>query len=967
MTAFTRSQAGRPRPAFTKAALAAGLSLMGESAALARIDLNGVLESAFRIRVGEARRVGLMFLYLMGVVSTFIVSRTVRDTLFLSRYELSKLPLMYVAVAVSVAVASYGYSRIADRHRRDLLITVSLSIFAAVIALFWAALHLRLAGDWLYPALYVVVEIVGAISIIQFWTFANDIYSAREAKRLFGVIGAGGVISNIICGFAIGSVAPIIGSENLLLVCTGLLASCVVSVRAIAAIARSDLDEAVKKPRRSRIGLAADSGTVLGSRHLKIIAGIVTVTFLTVTIVDYQFKIIAKETYREAELAAYFGYFYGFTGIISSLFQFFLTGRILERLGVVFSLAILPLGLLSGAGAMLAVPMVSPLVAVTVAKGAENIFRYTVNDATTQLLYVPVPSHYRGRAKAFIDGILKPVSIGVAGLAIMGAARFLPKDRFALDLGYIDVALLAAWIILVIGVRREYVRSLINTLQTRGLDLSGPWSLRTDDATVSSLKTTLASPDEAHVLNALELLPSIEADFSVELDRLTAHASARVRIAALKLIGASKRPEAIAVIQRLLEDPDEGVRAAAIGAYCAIGRENAIRPITPFLADPSIPVRGAAVAALIKHGGLDGILTAAESLKSFLVNADPEVRLEAAHVLREIEVRNFFGPVLELLRDPDARVRAAAVEAAGAMQSQELVTPLIEMLAQTGTARAAIRALVAYGSSIERQLFRVLDDPSASILVRRKLPRVIGQIGGQEALTCVLGSLEAEDIELRIALARAASKIRERSPRVRIDDRLLDNAIRREIKDAYQALATIEDLALDPSELLPEALHRRHRVKLGLAFRLFEVRYPARTIQLVYSNLDADSKAVRANALEVADNLLSKEESRLILPLLEDLTMVEKVRRGAELFPIQRLSFEGWLTVLLTDPHPWVVACTLHLIGTRGLGGLKERAKEHLGSEDAVVRETARFCLTQDGAGVLTQHGPRRDPGPTPP
>jgi AAA family ATP:ADP antiporter len=910
-----------------------------------RIELSTVLESAFRIRPGEARRVGLMFLYLMGVVSTFIVSRTVRDTLFLSRYELSKLPLMYVAVAVGVAVASYGYSRIADRHRRDLLITMSLISFAATFAAFWLALHLQRGGTWLYPALYVVVEIIGAISIIQFWTFANDIYSAREAKRLFGVIGAGGVISNIICGFAIGSIAPRIGSENLLLVCTTLLALCIIAVRAIAAISRSDLEQAVRKPKRSRIGLAADSGAVLGSRHLKIIAGIVTLTFLTVTIVDYQFKVIAKDTYREAELAAYFGYFYGFTGIVSSLFQFFLTSRILERSGIAVSLAILPIGLFTGASAMLAVPMVSALAAVTLAKSAENIFRYTVNDATTQLLYVPVPSHYRGRAKAFIDGILKPVSIGVAGLAIMGLGRMLPKERFALDLAHVDIVLLSIWILLVVGIRREYVKSLIKTLQSRGLDLSGPWSLRTDDATVRILKRTLESRNEDTVLHALELVPAVEADFNQELLKLLEYPSPKVRIAAVKRIGASNRQEALDSIQKMSSDPDEGVRAAAIGAYCAIGRESAIPTITPFLEDASIPVRGAAIGALIKHGGLDGVLTAAESLKALLKNDDPLVRLEAARVLREIEVKSFFQPVLDLLQDADPRVRVSAVEAAGAMQSNELVLPLVEQLGRPETGQAAVRALAAFGPSIERTMLRVLEDPQESIQVRRRVPRVVGQIGGQEAIARLLEQLAStEDIDLRIAIARAASKIRERSPRVRFDERQLDNAIRREIRDAYQALATIEDLGLGDKELLPEALRRRHRVKLGLAFRLFEIRHPARTMQLVYANIDAESKAVRANAIEVADNVLSKEESRLLLPLLEDSTGPERVRRGAELFPILRKTQGEWFRALLDDPHPWIVTCTLHLVAERRLTELEDRVTQHLKSPDAVVRELA--CLT---------------------
>jgi AAA family ATP:ADP antiporter len=613
----------------------------------------------------------------------------------------------------------------------------------------------------------------------------------------------------------------------------------------------------------------------------------------------------------------------------------------------VVSLAILPIGLLTGAGAMLAVPLVSSLVAVTIAKGAENIFRYTVNDATTQLLYVPVPSHYRGRAKAFIDGILKPVSIGVAGLLILGLGRILEKKNFALELSYFDVVLLAGWIVLVVSIRREYVKSLIDTLHARRLDLSGPWLLVADDATVKVLKSTIQSRKEEHVLNALELVPSLDADFEPELKGLLDHPSPKVRIAAVKLLGGTQNLEDLACIEKLLVEEDEAVRAAAIGAYCALGREKALRVATPFLQDASIPVRGAAVAAMIKHGGLDGILMAAESLKAFLNHPDPRMRLEAARILREIEVKNFFQPVLDLLHDHDPQVRLGAVEAAGAMHSPELVGALVATLGAPETSEAAIRALAAYGVQVERTLFLVLEDEKEKIEVRRRIPRILAEIGEQDSMTRLLANLGTKDTDLRVAMARAAAKIRERSPRVKVDDRVLDEAIRAEIREAYQALATIEDLGLSEKELLPEALLRRHRVKLGLAFRLLSIRYPARTIQLVYSNLDAESKAVRANALEVVDNVLSKDESRLLLPLLEDGTRLEKVRRGAELFSVERHTPSEWLRNLVADPHPWIVTCTLYLIGERKMTELKEAVEGHSSSDDAIIRETALLAFAR--------------------
>lgn len=913
-----------------------------------RARLDAVLESAFRIRAGEGRQVGLMFLYLMGVVSTFIVGRTVRDTLFLHRVPLEKLSLMYVAVAVAVGATAYFYSRVADAYRRDRLIRATLGIATTVFAVFWSLVRFDVAGTWLYFVLYVVVDIIGQISIIQFWTFANDVFSGRQARRLFGIIGAGGVLANVICGFTVGSVAPIIGSENLLLVIAGLFFSCSIAVRAIAARSLGDLEIAVQKPKKSKIGVRAETDHILHSKHLKIIAGIVVLTFLTVTIIDYQFKVIARGAFEdEAALAAYFGYFYGFTGIIASVIQFFVTGRLLESRGVVASLLVLPAMILLGAGSMLAVPLISGIIAVTIAKGAENIFRYTVNDATMQLLYVPVPAHHRGRAKTFIDGMLKPASIGISGVLLYVLGRFVSPTDFAMELAWLDLLLLGGWIALVVGVRKEYVRSLINTLRSRRLDLESGFALVSDEATTRVLKEKLRSDDEGEVLHAMELLPSVEVDFFEELQRLLQHESTEVRINALRQIGRSGRLDSATQLHTMMSDDVPEVRAAAISAFCAVGRERAIRAASRFLEDPDLMVRGAAVSALIKYGGLDGILTAAESLKGFLSSQSPEERLQGARVLAAIRVKNFFQPVLELLQDPDPRVRTAAVEAAGEMQSKELIPSLVYKLADPATSEASSRALMRYGAEVERTLFRVLDNAAEDIPIRRHVPKILASIGGQAAMDRLLSNLDTPDLQLRANAARAAAKIRERQPRITFDSDLLDRAIQREIQLAYQTLTTIQDLDLPDDHLLTEALYVRHRTRLGLAFRLLEIRYPARTIQLVYANLDSENKTVRANAIEVVDNLLEKRESRLLLPLLEDNSLQRKIESGCELFELERRGREAWLEGLLADPHPWIVTCVLQTISEARLTRFQSEVTRLLDARDPVVRETAYLTLAR--------------------
>src|SRR5439155_15799753 len=153
-------------------------------------------------------------------------------------------------------------------------------------------------------------------------------------------------------------------------------------------------------PLLSRAGFA-----FLGNRHLLLVAGIAAVSAAAVTVVDFQFKLAAASVLRQNDLAGYFGRFYGICGGIALAVQIWITGRVLERYGILASLLPLPAGLALGSGFSAALPNPGLFVA-SLAKGSDTIFRYTINDAPIQRLSVPVQPTGSGLAKTFIDAIL---------------------------------------------------------------------------------------------------------------------------------------------------------------------------------------------------------------------------------------------------------------------------------------------------------------------------------------------------------------------------------------------------------------------------------------------------------------------------------------------------------------------------------------------------------------------------------
>ncbi len=939
--------------------------------------LERALEAGLRIRPGEQRRVALMAAYAANAVGAIVVGRSLRDALFLANVPSDRLAGMYVWSSFAIVLVSYGYARIADKVPRGQLNAASALLSGATCAAFWALLSLHDSATWIYYALYIFVEAMGSLVVIQFWTMANDVFHAREAKRLFGLIGGGGTLANVIFGLLIASYAKTFGATNLLWIMVAQLVLCAMLAKAgsrLASIAPPIARRAPplrKAPMLSRAGLS-----FLHNRHLTLVALIGAVSAAAVTIVDFQFKLSAAAVLHQNELAGYFGRFYGVCGGVALAIQIWITGRVLERYGILASLLPLPVGLAAGSSFAAAVPTPGLFVS-SLAKGSDTIFRYTINDASMQLLYVPVQAHIRGRAKAFIDGILKPTAVAFTGGVLIFYYKQLGGSPRALTAAVL--LLVAFWIVLLMRARAEYVRSLVESLERRHLDLSGTAFSGLNEATLRALRSALKG-DPGTVLHALTLVQqhAHTVDFSPELRELLKHEDSRVRAAALQQLGERRKSEALGEMRALLQDPVPEVRAAALGAVCAIEHEAAVPIVMPFLDiahAPEAVVRAAAAVALIRHAGLDGVLAAAEPLKQLLAAEDPRDRAAAADALGSIGVRGFFRPLLSFLRDPDPMVRRRAIAAAGKLRTPELIPALVEQFQRRETLLEAASALAAFGPGIEPQLLPILLDEAAHVDCRRGVALVLQRLSTREAADALVAALVSHQPAVRKAAARALSRVTRRRRGVWIDTARVEAGVQSELREARLALGSLKKLALPlplastaprtPAELLAVSLLEERDARLLQALLLLEVLLPEVRLDVVAENLRSESAAARGNAIEVLDNALPEPWKRLVLAALDEVK-----RRSDVVLADQRPPSDLANALISGESGLWVAACTARWAldaPSFSLANLSASLQTALRSSSAPLREAAALAVVRaiPGDAQLLLAALADDPAPS--
>lgn len=916
-----------------------------------------------RIRPGEQRRVAMMAAYAANAIGAVVVGRSIRDALYLANRPANGLAGMYIWSSLAIVIVSYAYARIADKVPRGQLNAASALACAAVCSVFWALLTLH-SGQWVYPALYIFVEAMGSLIVIQFWTMANDVFHAREAKRLFGLIGAGGTLANVIFGLMVANYAKLLGAANLLWLMVGQLILCAVFARSGAGAASPapmigrQRQPSRKAPLLSRAGLS-----FLNNRHLTIVALIGAVSAAAVTIVDFQFKLAAAAVLQQNELAGYFGRFYGICGGIAFGIQIWVTGRMLERYGILASLLPLPAGLALGSGFAGALPNPGLLIS-SLAKGSDTIFRYTINDASMQLLYVPVQPHVRGRAKAFIDGILKPTAIALTGGVLYFYKEIGGSGR---PLTVAVLIIVGLWILLLVRGRTEYVRSLVESLERRHLDLSSSHLSGLSEATLRALRSALRS-DPATALHALTLVQQHAgtADFSAELRELLRHEDPRIRAAALGQLGEQKVSAALDQMRALLADPVAEVRAAALGAVCAIGLDAALPTVLPFLDEKNAPeavVRAAAAVALIRHAGLDGVLAAAEPLKALLAARDPLDRAAAADALGNIGVSGFYRPLVAFLRDPDPMVRRRAIAAAGKLRTPELIPSLIEQFQKRQTVLEAAAALAAFGPGIEPRLKPMILDESTPPEIRRGIALVLQRLGTREAVDTLVQALAAADPQVRKGVARALSRLTRRQRGLGFELPRVEAAIRAELAGARRALAAFKRLSLPvplagqtpktPAELLGLSLLEERDARVLQGLLLLEVVLPRVHLDVVADNLRSESQAARGNAIEVLDNALPEPWKRLVMAALDE------VKRRSDAVVADPRGLPDLLSGIVGgESGLWVSACcvrwALEKDAPVALSQLAAPLQGALGSSFAPLREASALAFARLDPAALS-------------
>jgi ATP:ADP antiporter, AAA family len=408
--------------------------------------------AVLKVETNETRPLMLSFIYSFAVLAAYYVLRSVRDEIGVQLgKDMQAWLYSVVFVVMLVAVPLFGW--IVSKFPRRHLVTILHGFFILNLLGFWALFH---AGQGhagqpkplLLATFYVWVSSFNVFIVSLFWSTMSSMWTSDQAKRLYGVIAAGST-AGVFCGPVLTSLlVGRIGQTNLMLVSAAFLGLGVMMARKLTAIPGST-QQTTKSEAPTLSTILSGAVNVVRTPYLLHIAVVMFIINLVGTFFYLeQSRIVRIAIESSVERTQFFAKMDIITAMLQVFAQVFLTGRVIEKLGLGLAACALPV--VAAIGLLLlsqydGLAMVAGLVVVQRAIG------YGISTPAMRVFYTVVPPEDKYKAQNFIDTVVFRGGDASGGWLFGPVAKHFAVSLSALALLSLPLVGLWAWMVLRLG------------------------------------------------------------------------------------------------------------------------------------------------------------------------------------------------------------------------------------------------------------------------------------------------------------------------------------------------------------------------------------------------------------------------------------------------------------------------------------------------------------------------------------
>lgn len=884
--------------------------------------------------------------FLMG---TFLATMTVAaQTLFLSSNIFNEKTHLPVALAISGVfglVATGIYNFLQGRVPFRVLAIASLSVVILVTGgIEFAEIYIhqvftdtKVIEDDSYIGYLAFTQILPFTFICQlvFWGAFGRLFNLRQAKRVIGSVDVGVDIAQIIAFFSIPLLIQYVDLEIdslftiALFAAVGYLALFIfLSGRYLTKekVLRSDVGDDKKLEKLSFTDL-------LKNKFLMSMAGFVIVSIIALRFLDYSFFNVTGQVFKDPkDLPTFLSLFEATIVIFGFLFTTFATDRIMQDYGLRVALVINPLLLLifTGGAAILGSSfgftegnaLTYFFIMIAMSKLFVNSLKGGLDDPVFKMYYIPMDKAHKLDAQTKVEGMITAAASIISGLAIVIMNQFALFN--ILTVTFFTLPVLILWYLFTNRMYKGYRETLQNSLQKsrKAVEEHAQKEYTLDRVLEKEVKSTA----EDKVIYGLKLMEKLE--------------PALFESAVIQLVNSDLRR-----VKKFAEE-----KAQSIG----MGQD---APETRGLAE------------LAKGGAEDSDLLSIspEKLMKLSKSVKQTDRILAAKLLRKLISQKTIFILLELMRDPDAKVRNEALLTCRRVKRPETWPVLIDMLSSPAYSHQAISALKEAGEPCLQVLEAAFHKSGQSDIVMLKIIQIIGHIGGKEGIGLLWKKVDYPDkrivkqILFSLRFINYQAKGREASA---VKD-LLDT----EMGKALWNLTALDELPEEPHFLyLRQAIREEILENYDQITLLLSLLYDPQSVQLVRENILAGTPDSIQYALELLDLFVDVELKPKIIPLLDDSRTQDKLEKLQTYFPRESYNPIQVINYVLNRDfnynNRWSKVCAVHASAYLKDFRVSRGLISQMFNNDKLLQETAAWVIynkDRSAYDTITERLPTRD------
>ncbi len=839
------------------------------------------------IKPGEEVLCFFLFFYFFLITWPNSIIQAVKNAKYLILKDSTDLPVAYLCTAVFIGFVVAFHTKLQEKVPRRILVVSSLIFFIVTAPLFGMLFMGKgAAPSWLPLTFWIWSNVFVIVLITQFWIVINDVFNPREAKRLIGFFGSGGILGGIIGGIFAGFFGSII-PDYLLYIATGILIiSCIFINYIFIWQKRNQIQEKIsekqiiKQKKPEKVGFRTSLDAVRKHKYLMLLASVVALTEIVSTLIDFQAKTFIEINFENKNLMSVFGYFEAALLVIPLLFQLFLTSKLIKRYGVRFALLLYPIIILLCSLGLAGFAMTAGLVFAIIIKTSDKSLSFSINQSVRELLFIPVSPEIKNRAKIFIDMFINRVAKGAGALILLLILVIVPifypnpvdeQNKFEHEESIIFVArrvqlvslfsvlFIAAWIVLNIKVSKEYTNTIKNKLKLHWKRADAIVEEKLDVDFMKLILDTLEDKNRSDILYAMDLFDLTKKDkLTPEVRKLIGYSPDEMNVASMGVLfqteGATMAPQ---MDDSLIDERDE-------------------KEIKEIMQLDSYQE--------IMKGYVDKILET-DSKNS------ETARMELAKGIGLMEANSPLVEKLEDLIEADSLdVSRYAMESAAKLKLREYLPQIIEKLKNPHTQADASTALVKYGMKIIGTLSDYLSTKEEDEDVRISIVSVLARIGNQETADLLSLELLLTEDQLETEIIDALDRIRSENTKIQFSEDMIFPEISKKMEQQYRAFLNCfdADVSVDEEDKTGEK-SKVYKIILVDIFKLLGLLYPHEDIIKAYQNIELGSKDSIAYAVELLDNTLPTELKTRLFPLIDNISTEERIHLYREMLLILSL------------------------------------------------------------------------------